>query len=74
MMVPNEFKHLVGAFYQGSDREYPKRSDWIKSRIEYLNSKGRIVVRAYLDELLSGSHTDEQLQAASKEGNSCYFF
>lgn len=74
MIVPNEFRRLVGAFYQGSDREFTTQEEWVQSRIAYLKKAEQGEVRRFLDDLLGGATPDSALQEVWKTGNSCYDF
>ena len=68
------FKVLASAFFQGSEKEYADQTEWIRSRIAFLNAAQQSEVKALLDELLSGNYSDDQLHVIWKEGKSCYLF
>jgi hypothetical protein len=74
MSTPEEFRYLVSAFYQGSDREHSSQDEWILSRIGFLTAAQKKVVKRYLDQLLGETVDDVLLKEAWESGNSCYSF
>lgn len=60
---PPEFDRLISRFYQLSDLDYPDFFDWINSRVRGFNREGeRAIARAFLDEILNGHYSEEDLQ------------
>lgn len=72
MEVPNEFRRLVVAFWQGSRREYDAHSDWVKARVQSVDLADRLVAKKFLDELLATASEDE-LQLAWQSGDPDYW-
>jgi hypothetical protein len=74
MKIPKQFQYLATCFYQGSDREHATVEEWITSTVRnFLSVEERKVVKQFLDELLSGSHTDEDLQRLWENLDSDYW-
>jgi hypothetical protein len=62
MPVPDEFNRLCVWFHQDAWAHFATTEQVIADAISNLNDSQRKVVRAYLDELLSGKYTEEELQ------------
>ena len=63
MEVPRDVQTLVKAFYPGSRDKYATREEWIAGTLQnFFNDQERAVIRRFLDELLSGRHSDEVIQ------------
>jgi hypothetical protein len=62
MIVPAEFKHLALRFYQGSEREFATLEEWVSSRTKNLNPRQKVVVKKFLDDLLDGNCSENELQ------------
>jgi hypothetical protein len=74
MQMPKEFEYLATCFYQGSDREHPTVEEWIGSTVRnFLSVEERRVVKQFLDDLLSGSHTDDELKRIWESLDSDYW-
>lgn len=74
MNIPKEFQYLATCFYQGSLQEHATVEEWIGSTVRnFLSVEERNVVKHYLDDLLSGSHTDDDLQRIWKNLDSDYW-
>lgn len=59
--IPDDFKFLCRSFYQSVEEVYSSTDGLIKDAVATLNESQRQVVRDYLDELMSGKYTEEQL-------------
>ena len=62
MEVPYEVEQLIKGFYPGSAREYATREEWIAAHLAKKNDWQKEVIRRFLDELLSGRYSDEEIQ------------
>jgi hypothetical protein len=62
VLVPNEFEKLCQWFHQDWHLTNPSPEHMVRSALATLSEKERIVVRSFLDELLSGRHDVEELQ------------
>jgi hypothetical protein len=63
MKVPKELEYLATCFYSGSDQEHATTPEWIRATVrDFLLPEERKIVRQFLDELLSGAQTDDDLQ------------
>ena len=63
MEVPREVQTLVKAFYPRSEDEYTTREEWVAGTLKrFFNDQERAVIRRFLDELLSGRYSDEEIQ------------
>ena len=61
MDTPEEFKRLVQSFWQGSRREYPNHSAWLRAGVGGLTTHERTVSKKFLDGLLATATEDEML-------------
>jgi hypothetical protein len=63
MKVPHEFTHLVTGFHADSNIGIETVEEWIASVVrDWTTPETRKVVRAFLDEVLSGDYSDEELE------------
>ena len=63
MNVPQQFKYLATCFHPRSDEEHVTVEEWVRSTVQdFLSPEDRKVVKLFLDELLSGATTDDDLQ------------
>ena len=67
MKVPEEFRNLAISFYPGSWQEAADDTeeawvDWVVQN--FCTPDRRRIVKAFLDELLDGTHDDAELQLA----------
>jgi hypothetical protein len=62
MLIPDEFNRLCAWFHQDAWTHFETTEQVIADAVSHLSDNQRKVVRAYLDELLSGKHTEEELQ------------
>jgi hypothetical protein len=75
MNIPEEFKYLATCFYQRSDQEYATTQEWARATVrDFLSAGQRKAVKRFLDELLSGSQTDDNLQQLWRSLDSDYRF
>lgn len=62
MEVPYEVEQLIKGFYPHSDRGFETREEWIAAHVAKTNNGQKEVIRHFLDELLSGRYSDEEIQ------------
>jgi hypothetical protein len=62
MVIPDEFLRLAQAFHQDSEIGIANEREWIATRLTYLDSAQRRVVKAFLTDLLIHCHNDAKLQ------------
>jgi len=58
-MIPVEFKEFTKLFLRGSLNWTKDKIEFIDNAIDFLDAKQKLVVKAYIDELLSGKKEDE---------------
>jgi hypothetical protein len=61
MEVPYAVEQLIKGFYPGSAREYSTNEQWIAAHLAFRTDE-KEVIRRFLDELLSGRYSDEEIQ------------
>jgi hypothetical protein len=67
MKVPEEFRNLAISFYPGSEEEVgdPTLEAWVDWVVQNSQTpRERRIAKAFLDELLDGTHDDAELQLA----------
>ena len=62
MKVPFEVEQLITGFHPGSAHEYATHEEWIAAHLARKKDWQKEVIRRFLDELLSGRHSDEEIQ------------
>ncbi|MHB8268237.1 hypothetical protein [Bradyrhizobium sp.] len=62
MVIPEEFLRLAQAFHQDSELGIADVQEWIATRLTFLDSVQRRVVKTFLTELLMHCHDDAKLQ------------
>ena len=63
MIIPEQFKYLATCFDPRSEQEHVAVEDWVRSTVQdHLTPEDRKIVKLFLDELLSGGTTDDDLQ------------
>jgi hypothetical protein len=62
MTIPEEFRFMCIHFYQGVTDDFSSKQEMISFAISDLNSDQRKVVRAHLDELMSGIYSEEEIE------------
>lgn len=72
MAVPEEFKQFTRSFLQGSDREAADERDWIARALKLTTSERRVVIKSFLDELLSSDADVEELRRVWNSGSPNY--
>ena len=60
-MIPDDFKFLCKSFYQGVEEIYPDAEQIVRAAVATLTDKQKLVVKDYLDELVSGKYDERQL-------------
>ena len=60
--IPEAVLQLAGAFYPGSLEEYPNYEAWIADALGSQTESDKKIIKEFLDELLDGQHSDEELQ------------
>ena len=75
MKIPEEFKYLATCFYSRSDLEHATAQEWVGSTVKnFLPVEKRKIVKKFLDGLLSGEHSDDDLQRVWENLDSDYRF
>jgi hypothetical protein len=74
MDIPEDNKQLFTLFYPGSKEEVPTREEWIASVVGCFNAARQQNIKRYLDELLSGRHSDAEIAAAWRSASPSYDF
>jgi hypothetical protein len=62
MVIPDEFLRLAQAFHQDSRIGVANEREWIATRLTYLDSAQRRVVKTFLTELLMHCRDDAKLR------------
>lgn len=63
MKTPFEVDQLIGCFYAGSKDGIDTLEEWVESVVRFHRSeKQKAIIKPFLDEILSGKYTDEQLK------------
>jgi hypothetical protein len=62
MVIPDEFLRLAQAFHQDSEIGIANVQEWIATRLNYLDSAQRRIVKTFLTELLIHCRDDAELQ------------
>jgi hypothetical protein len=75
MKVPSEFTRFVMGFYLGSQEEGQTDDEWIASVLRHFtNAERREVVRVFLDKVLDGNYSDDELARLWTEPRPCINF
>lgn len=74
MDVPEEFHQLAGLFYPHSHEEYFSEKEWIAGTLAGFRGEDKKVIKAFLDELLSGRYSDAELERIWKSTSPTYGF
>ena len=75
LKTPKEFRYLATCFFSRSDLEYATTQDWVRATVrDFLSAEAKKIVKQFLDELLSGSQTDDDLQRLWQSLDSDYRF
>jgi len=61
MKITNEFFNFCLALHQDYELYGPEPEDWIRGALENVPEERHIVLKDYLNELLSGNYSDAQL-------------
>jgi hypothetical protein len=73
MKIPEEFRDLCGWFYQGSSDDFATLEEWFAFAVAHVGGdKGDL--KAFLDELLSGRHTDDEIAQVWRRAGPHYDF
>jgi hypothetical protein len=62
MVIPDEFLQLAQAFHQDSEIGIANVQEWVATRLTFLNSAQRRVVKTFLTDLLMHCRDDAELQ------------
>ena len=88
MTIPEAFIKISNMFHQDLDLIFESVDEAVLASVSELTAEERLVAKNYLDELLSGNYTDEQLAdiwdrtpggsggfgiRSDKEGGAAYF-
>jgi len=72
MDVPEEFKYLKSCFWNGSHREAENERAWVARALNMSTPEEQKVIKKFLDELLNGNASVEELQKAWRSGSGSY--
>jgi hypothetical protein len=61
MSVPEDIHQLITLFYPGSREDAATEEEWIANVVNSFSAKRKEGIRKYLDELLSGQYSDDEL-------------
>jgi hypothetical protein len=70
--IPEAFRKFGSKLYNGSFEETGNLEEWLSQTVKSLKSEDRIAIAAFLDQLLKGKHSDQELQRAWLLGGSDY--
>ena len=73
MKTPEEFKELCQWFYQGSRDEFVGHEEWIAHAVASVHGEKR-VIKEFLDELLSGRYSDDEIAQVWNSTHADYDF
>jgi hypothetical protein len=62
MHIPYEFEQFVKGFFPGSTEGTTTWEEWSRSALKFKDERQREVIREFLDQLLSGSYSDEEIE------------
>lgn len=62
MEVPYALEQLIKGFYPGSAREFATPEEWIAAHLAFRTDEEKEVIRGFLDELLSGRYSEEEIR------------
>jgi hypothetical protein len=75
MQIPEAFRYLATCFYSGSDTQDLTAEEWVRSIVRSsLSGEQRKTVKQFLDGVLNGSATDDDLQRMWQSLDSDYWF
>jgi hypothetical protein len=74
MSVPRDIHQLFTLFYPGSRDEFPTREAWIANVVDSFNAERKEGIRKYLDELLSGRYSDDEIAQIWRSVSPSYDF
>jgi hypothetical protein len=72
--IPYEFEQFVKFFYPGSADHTASGDEWVRQNPIFRDPASRDVIRSFLDELLSGRHTDQEIEEVWKLQSPSYDF
>ena len=62
MRVPVQFEKIFGLFHQDFDLLYPSLEKGVETIVDWLRLKGNLAAKAYIDDLIYGDYSDDQLK------------
>jgi hypothetical protein len=74
MDIPFVFAQFSGLLYPHSREGFATQKKWIGETLESFDNEGKEVLKAYLEELLSGRYTDADLAAIWMKTSPTYNF
>jgi hypothetical protein len=72
--IPYEFEEFVKFFYPGTSDNIAGIDEWIEQNPIFRRPHARDVIRTFLDELLSGRHSDQEIEEVWKLQSPSYDF
>jgi hypothetical protein len=73
MKIPEEFRDLCKWFYQGSRDDFATHEEWFAFAVAHVRGD-KEVIKAFLDELLSGRHSDDEIARVWRRAGPHYDF
>lgn len=74
MQIPDEFRQFCHWFYQGSRDDFATYEEWIGHAVARVDGKQKEVIRKFLDELLSGKYSDQEVAQVWRNAGPDYDF
>jgi hypothetical protein len=74
MDVPEEFHRLCISFYPHSHERYASEDEWIAGTLAFFRGPEKQVLNKFLNELLSGRHSDAELERVWQDTYPTYGF
>lgn len=74
MTIPEEFRQLCHWFYQGSRDDFATYDEWFADALKNFDREGKQVIKRFIDQLLSGGYSDDQLRKIWRSAGPDYDF
>lgn len=71
-MIPDEFRFLCRSFYDGVGEVYSSTQEMVDDAVATLTPEQKLVVKDYLDELMSGKYDEQQLWDIWEQAGACF--
>ena len=74
MEIPWDVRQLFTLFYPDSHNEFATREQWIADVVGSFEGQRKEVIKSFLDELLSGRHSDAEIAQVWRSVSPSYGF